>query len=120
LGEGYFLDRASIAWYLDHYLGRDDPARRKHPDASPLLAPDVAGAPLALIYTAGFDPLKDEGAAYAERLRAAGVPVRLRDFPSLVHGFALMTGVCPAARDATEEIVHDVGRALRDVGTVSK
>ncbi len=111
LGEGYFLDRRSIAYYLHHYLG-DDAARRKHPDASPFFAEDLARTPPALVYTAGFDPLRDEGMAYADRLLAAGVPARRRNFETLVHGFALMTGVCPAARDAAESIARDIGDAL--------
>jgi acetyl esterase/lipase len=110
-GEGYFLDRRSIAWYLDHYLG-GDPATRKNPDASPFFADDLEGSPPALVYTAGFDPLRDEGAAYAGRLLAAGVPARLRNFESMVHGFALMSGVCPAAREAAESIAREIGGAL--------
>ncbi len=109
LGEGYFLTRRTMEWFVGHTLGDGD---RRHPDFSLLLRDDVSGAAPALVYTAGFDPLRDEGHAYAERLRAAGVTVRYWEFPSLVHGFALMTGAVAAARQAVDEIAGDVARAL--------
>jgi acetyl esterase len=106
LAEGYFLTRAAIDWYYGHYAGTAVP--RTHPDLSPLLA----GAPRALIVTCGFDPLRDEGAAYADRLRAAGVPVVLREEPGLIHGFAFMGGLVPAARLAMDRFVQDLAQAL--------
>jgi acetyl esterase len=109
--EGYFLTGAMMDWYYGHYLGGTKHLR--HPDASPLFAPDVRGAPEALIYTAGFDTLRDEGRAYADKLREAGVPVVYREFESLVHGFTLMTGAIESARKAVEEIAGEVGRHLR-------
>jgi acetyl esterase len=63
-GEGYFLTRAAMDWFSGHYLASADLAR--HPEASPLLAPDLRGLPPALVITAEFDPLRDEGEAYAE------------------------------------------------------
>jgi len=113
LAEGWFLSAPMIEWYYAHYLGKD-PARRREPDASPLLTGDFAGMPPALVYTAGFDPLRDEGNAYADRLREAGVPVRYHCFESLVHGFALMTGVCDAAHAAVGQIAREAGEALRE------
>lgn len=108
-GEGYLLGADLITWFLGHYLGSGD---RRHPDASPLHAPDVSGLPPALIYTAGFDPLRDEGHAYAERLRRAGVPVRYQDFPGLIHGFLQMTAAVGAADLAFAEIAADLRREL--------
>ncbi len=109
LADGYFLTRGMCDWYYAHYAGDCD---RRHPDLSPLLAPDVSDVP-ALVYTAGFDPLRDEGQAYAERLRAAGTRVMQREFPGLVHGFVGMTHASRACRRTAEEVAVDVGRELR-------
>jgi acetyl esterase len=79
-----------------------------------LFAPDVDGLPPALIYTAAFDPLRDEGIAYAERLSKAGIPTRHHCFDTMTHGFAIMGGVCPAARDAALHVARDVAQALRE------
>jgi acetyl esterase len=97
------------AWYYDHYLGGQNP---RTPVASPLLAPDVSDVP-ALVYTAGFDPLRDEGKAYADRLHTAGTPVTYREFPDTVHGFVLMTGALRSGRDATNEVIEEIRRQLR-------
>ncbi len=109
LGSGYLLTREAMDWYLDQYARGVD---REHPDLSPLLAADLAGLPPALIYTAGFDPLRDEGRLYGERLRALGVEARHTELPGLIHGFVLMIGAIDAARRATDEIIADIGRAL--------
>jgi acetyl esterase len=82
------------------------------PYASPLRADDLSGLPAALIMTAEYDPLRDEGEAYAQRLGAAGVPVMLRRYDGLIHGFARRTNVLARARDA----LQDVAGALRNVG----
>ncbi len=74
--EGYGLTRETMKWFWDHYLS--DPSEGAHPHAAPLRAPLVSGLPPALVITAQYDPLRDEGEIYAERLRAAGVPVVLR------------------------------------------
>ncbi|MFO0744451.1 MAG: alpha/beta hydrolase [Myxococcota bacterium] len=102
LGRGYGLERATLDWFVAHYA--PDPADHVHPRASPWFAPDVVGAPPGLVVTAGFDPLVDEGRAWAERLAAAGVAVAHRDYPTLFHGFASTTGGIVAARAAFEEI----------------
>jgi acetyl esterase len=77
--------------------------------ASPLLAKDLAGLPRAVVYTAEFDPLRDEGEAYANRLEAAGVPVSRRRFDGQIHAFFQMLGVFPAAREA----IDSAGAELR-------
>jgi len=109
-GERYLLTGAMIDWYLGHYT---DPAHHRHPDVSPLLADDVGGVGPTLVYTAHFDPLRDEAEAYARRLSDAGVEVEVRRFPNLVHGFALLGGGSRAADAATDEIARELGAALR-------
>ncbi len=110
--EGYLLTRAKIDWYLEHYTGADVAARR-HPDVSPLLADDVGGVGRTLVYTAHFDPLRDEAEAYAARLAGAGVDVKVRRFPTLIHGFVVLGGASRAADAATDEIARELGDALR-------
>jgi acetyl esterase len=107
--EGFLLTKASIDWFLDHYLGERD---LTHPRASPLFAEDVGGVPPAMILTAGFDPLRDEGKAYAEKLAAAGVPVDHRCYGGLVHGFFNMTAAVEAARRALDDAVNGLRGAL--------
>jgi len=117
LGDGFLLTQRGIAWYLDHYLGRGG-ANRRDPRASPLLAPDLGGAPPALIVVAGFDPLVDEGEAYARRLAEAGADVTLLRFDALVHGFLFLNGVSPAALAATETVARRVGELLYAKGAM--
>ncbi len=109
--DGYILTERSIRWYLDHYARPD--VDRRHPDLSPLFSEDFKGLPRALVYTAGFDPLRDEGAAYVQKLSAAGVQVLYRELPTLVHGFSLMGAAIDAARDAIASIADDVAQAFR-------
>ena len=107
----YFFNRTSVAWYWGHYLA--DPADGADPLASPLRAPDLSGLPPALVVTAEFDPLRDEGEQYAERLRAAGVPVELARYDGVTHGFFTMTGVLEEAREATVQVAEYLRKALR-------
>jgi acetyl esterase len=81
--EGCGLTRSTMRWFWNHYL--KEAADGAHVYASPLRAPSLAGLPPALVITAEFDPLRDEGAAYAERLRAAGVPVDYQCYAGMVH-----------------------------------
>jgi len=105
--EGYFLSRGMMAWFWDQYLpDREDGAS---PLASPLRAPDLRDLPPGLCVTAEYDPLRDEGEAYAERLRAAGVDVRTRRYDGMIHGFFGMGALVDRAREA----VADAGAALR-------
>ncbi|HEV2856860.1 MAG TPA: alpha/beta hydrolase [Solirubrobacterales bacterium] len=100
-GEGFLLTHNDMDWFEERYLPRD--ADRTDPRVSVLRAPDLGGLPPAYIATGGFDPLRDEGEAFAERLREAGVRVALRRHPGLVHTFANLTAICPSARAAMLE-----------------
>lgn len=100
--DAFPLDRATMEWFAGHYLSPgDDPA---DPRLSPARTEDLSGLPPAVIATAGFDPLVDQGEAYARRLAEAGVAVDYRRYDSLVHGFTAFGGVIPAARRACEDI----------------
>ena len=99
--EGYVLTRATMRWFYDQYLRAAADAADWR--ASPLLAADLAGLPPAFVLTAGYDPLSDEGDAYAARLAAAGVPVAHRRFPGQVHGFAMNGRIIRAAAVALDE-----------------
>jgi acetyl esterase len=103
-GDGFFLTSAHMRWYREHYFGSDEATLSREPAASPLLAEDLAGVAPAHVITAGFDPLRDEGEEYAERLRDAGVPVTLRRHPGLIHGFLNAIGAGRASRDAVAEM----------------
>lgn len=111
-GEGYFLDEASIAWFLRNYLPAE--ADRLDWRASPLLAPRFDGLPPACIITAECDPTIDDARAYADRLLAAGVPVHYREYAGTIHGFFTMTKLLPAAGEAIAEAADALREAFRD------
>jgi acetyl esterase len=110
LADGYLLTRANQDWFRDQYLRSD--ADRADWRASPILAPDLAGLPPAYVMTAGFDPLSDEGQAYADRLEAAGVAVTRRQFAGQIHGFLTMGKAIGAAATALAEAGDAVKAAL--------
>jgi acetyl esterase len=109
-GDGFFLTEAQMDWYRGHYL--PDEAAARDPRASPLLAPSLGGLPPAHVVTAGFDPLRDEGEAYAVRLQQASVPTTLRRYAGLVHAFCNMTALAPSAERATTEVALALREAL--------
>jgi acetyl esterase len=88
-----------MAWFFDHYIG---PEHRQNPLVSPLLAEDLSGLPPATVFTAEFDPLRDEGEAYGKRLEEAGVQTLVKRFDGQVHGFFTMTDVMPEAQQAAD------------------
>jgi acetyl esterase len=108
--EGYLLTRDSMDWFIGHYLSNG--ADAKDPRVSPLYADDLRGVAPALVITAEFDPLRDEGEAYAERLRDAAVNVELQRFDGQIHGFFALGSVTPAAAEAVDLAVERVKEAL--------
>jgi len=107
---GFLLTAQDIAFFNDQYFG-NDPVTQRDPKLSPLLREDLSGLCPSVVVTAGFDPLRDEGAAYAEALSQAGNQVTLRCEHGLTHGFINMTGPSPACAAALLRIAHDT-RAL--------
>jgi acetyl esterase/lipase len=108
--EGFLLTDGEMNWFENNYIG----TARTHasdPRVSPLLAEDLSGLAPAFVVTAAFDPLRDEGEAYAQALEQAGTPVTLRRFPGFIHGFINGAGVSRTARDALVEIAG-VTRAM--------
>jgi acetyl esterase len=108
---GYLLTRDTMRWFWQQYVATEDDGA--HPCASPLRAPDLAGLPPALVVTAECDPLRDEGEAYAQRLREAGVAVTLSRYDGMVHGFFRMAGELEAGRRVIEECAAALRAALR-------
>jgi acetyl esterase len=110
-GQGYLLTRESMEYFGSHYMA--DRAQYDDWRASPLLHPDLSKLPPALVVTAGFDPLRDEGAAYAERLTAAGNRASYVLFPRQVHGFITMGKVIDEANVAVALCAAELRRTLR-------
>jgi len=109
-GEGYFLEATGMRWFWDHYLGPDGDGTHHH--ASPIHAEDHSALPPAVVITAEFDPLRDEGEAYATALEAAGVPVVARRYDGMIHGFVSMPMVFPEADDAIAHIAEALERCV--------
>jgi acetyl esterase len=103
---GMGLTLAAMRWYWDQYLAGSDGA---HPDASPLRAADLAGAAPALVIVCEYDPLRDEGVAYAKRLKEAGVAVRLSEYEGMIHGFLRMGALI----DRSQAVLDESAAALR-------
>ena len=99
--EGYGLTRADMIWFWDHYV--PNAADRQNPYVTPLAAEDLRGLPPALVITAEYDPLRDEGEALAERLRAAGVPTTLKRYDGQIHGFVSNFTVMEQGRVAIDQ-----------------
>ncbi|MQA10932.1 MAG: alpha/beta hydrolase fold domain-containing protein [Pseudonocardiaceae bacterium] len=97
-GDGFFLTDKEMDWFCDHYV--PDVEQRSDPRFSVLAAEDLSGMPPTYLATAGFDPLRDEGEAFAERLREAGVAVTLSRQPDLIHGYASFLGLGTRFREA--------------------
>ena len=101
--DGYILTKSLMEWFWNHYA---DPSDRSHPKASPLLASDLSGLPPTMVITAQFDPLRDEGDAYARALQAAGVPVRHLQARGHIHTSITMVDALPSGRPPREEMAE--------------
>lgn len=113
--EGFFLTSDGLHWYRDQYV--PNAADWDSPLVSPLLATDLTGLPPAIVITAGFDPLRDEGKAYADAMSAAGVAVTYRCYDDQVHGFFGM-GVLPGGLSTAIEISQMIGDLLHAAANV--
>ncbi|MAG31596.1 MAG: lipase [Deltaproteobacteria bacterium] len=109
-GQGYFLSRDMMKWFWHHYL--ESEADGASPLASPLRADDLSGVPDATVLTAEYDPLRDEGRAYAERLERAGVATDYTNYPGVFHGFFAMTEQVPRARQALDDACTALRKAF--------
>ena len=107
--EGYFLDVPTMLWFMDHYAPSDDDDVR----FSPLRAESLEGLPPAVVVTAEFDPLRDEGEAYAAALEKAGVAVVCRRYDGMIHGFMDMGSFSPAAQAAVDDAISLFAELLR-------
>lgn len=110
LTDGHVIPRDRILWYMEQYLKSD--ADKSDRRASPLRAPSLEGQPPAMIVTAGFDPLRDEGRAYGDRLRDAGVDVVYREYPGQIHAFVSLTKAIPQGMACTLEIAQYLRQRL--------
>jgi len=104
-----FLSRDEMAWYWDQYT---TPEQRADARAAVARSRDLAGLPPALVVTAGHDPLRDEGLAYAQALRAAGVPTAARHYPEMPHGFLLFGRYLDRAREVITDLGAELGAGL--------
>ena len=110
-GTEFILNRRDVSWFWDQYA--PDASARANPYASPLRAGSLAGLPPVYLVTAEHDPLRDEGFAYADRLRAARVPVEHRHFGSQIHGFFTRVNML----DDADKAMHDAGHAIHEAVT---
>lgn len=109
-GHGGGLTEPDMRWFWAQYV--QDATRVHEPYCSPLRTPDLSGLPRTLVLTAEYDPLRDEGEAFAHRLEEAGVPVTLHRYTGLIHGFIRMAGVIDRSTDAIDEVAAHMRSAL--------
>lgn len=108
-GEGYFLTQEDLLWFADQLAIPPEPEPPWW--ASPILA-DLEGVAPAIVGVAGYDPIRDWGISFAEKLRASGIPVALRDYPDMIHGFVSFGQLAPSTLVATDELFRGFGRLL--------
>jgi acetyl esterase len=110
LGKGYLLTEAKMQWYRDHYCGIEPD--KKQPYLSPVFASDLTNLPPALIITAEFDPLKDDGEVYAKRLKESGNEVVFKEYKGMIHAFLAMPKLLRSAREAEAQITAVFSQTL--------
>nr|WP_263326589.1 alpha/beta hydrolase [Neobacillus sp. Marseille-Q6967] len=115
-GKDHYLETPAMHWFKDQYLNND--SEKTHPYAAPLLADDVSGLPPALVITAEYDVLRDEGEAYAARLREAGVSVEQTRYNGQIHGFFWMPVLMDDAKKALEQITNALNKQFSSSTTV--
>lgn len=108
--EGYFLTKKDMIWFTNHYLNNEQ--EKLNPLASPFLAADLHGLPPALVITAEYDPLRDEGERYGQRLKEAGVPTTISRYDGMIHGFFSMEAVLTKSQAAVAESVRALQAAF--------
>ncbi len=113
--EGHLLSASDMQWFWGHYCA--DPALRLHADASPLRAADLQGLPPTLLFSAEYDPLRDEGEAYGRRLQQAGVDCQVHRCPGVLHSFVAMAKVLPQAAAAFDAICDGLRLRIRPAQT---
>jgi acetyl esterase len=109
-----FLRTDEMRWFWDHYVS--DPVARTNPEASPLRAGNFSELPPAVVLTAEFDPLRDEGVAYAEALRGAGVPVSHHHYDDMVHGFFARVNLLERGNEAVAQVGGEIRAAVVQAG----
>jgi acetyl esterase len=107
--DGYILSKADMEWFFDYYL---NPGDENNPFVAPAQAKDLKGLPPALVLTAAYDPLRDEGEAYGEALRKAGVPTKISRYDGVCHGFVSMAAALDAGKRAVAEIASELRKAI--------
>jgi acetyl esterase len=120
-GPDLFVTAKDMEWFWNHYL--PDPALRSVPDASPLRAEDLSDLPPAIVITAEYDPLRDEGIAYAQRLQAAGVPVTHRHHEDMFHDFFAFVNLIDASNAAVEQVgaeIRTLASTLRPASALTR
>ena len=110
-GEGYMLTKEGMIYFINHYLDREE--NKNHPYASPLLAENLSNLPPALIIVAEFDVLRDEGLAYADRLKKAGISVTCLLYDDMIHAFLNLSGVLDRTREAIEDMCGKLQKVFR-------
>lgn len=114
----HVLEHETLHWFAHRSMPGMSPEERRNPDISPMFAEDLSGLPPAMLITAGVDPVRADGIAYAERLREAGVPVTHADYPGQIHGFAGMDLLFPAGARALDAAAHAIA-TVRPVPTAA-
>jgi acetyl esterase len=115
-GKDHYLETPAMHWFADQYLNNEE--EKRNPYASPLLAEDVSGLPPALVITCEYDVLRDEGEAYAARLREAGVSVEQTRYDGQIHGFFWMPVIMDDAKRALEQITNALKKQFSSSATV--